>query len=62
MTKIPCVVEYKDRDWKSRAIEIDLDEEALDKGFDYAKTTAALAITTVTKQKEISKVTKITRK
>ncbi len=62
MGKVLCLIEYLDRDQKNRAIELMLDEEALEKGFDYAKTTAALAITSTTKQKYIHKVKRITRK
>ena len=44
MGKITCTVEYRDQDWATRTVLIDIDEVALSKGDAYAKTCAAIIL------------------
>lgn len=58
MAKISCVVDYKDEDWASRTVIIELDELALAKGDEYAKTCAAVILSK--HKRGVNKVVKIT--
>jgi hypothetical protein len=56
-----CTIDYRDSDWGYRTIEIPLAISSIGKGFQYAKTEAALHINKQTKY-GVQRIDKITIK
>lgn len=58
---ILCIIDYRDSDWVFRTVELPIPTSEIQKGFQHAKTFAALTINKQTKY-GVEKITTITIK